>query len=129
VKFKFTLHHDYFAIIEYFRQVYKLLEIVVPAAGIVNNEIDNILIEIFPGETSDRIAKFKKLLFNENEVGYLSLTYVGTKVNLWKQLNKLCKAGINRQIIADVFSEKMRYQKRIGGNEEVLKWDEVYNKC
>jgi len=128
-RFNFIHHHEYFDIIEYYQDVYKLLESVVPDVEIENNDIDSILTEIFPRETSERKTKFKKRLFNPDEVGYLSLTYVGTKDNLINQLKKLRKAGIDRNIIADVFSKNFRYQKRIGANEEVIKREVLLKKC
>ncbi|MEI7423576.1 MAG: hypothetical protein WCK18_15845 [Prolixibacteraceae bacterium] len=87
--------------------------------------IDDILKDMFPFNANE-LPDLKKKLEGGRKI--ISLTFVGTKVLLWRKLKKLRLAGIKRKIIANVFAEcvKLRKSSSIYTTSLTLIEDEIY---
>jgi hypothetical protein len=59
---------------------------------------------------------------------YIGLTYTGKKEALWNYLSKLLTAGIDRNIIAKVFSEYCKWKSSQISESKTLTYDEIYKK-
>jgi hypothetical protein len=88
--------------------------------------VDDILNKMFSLTTSE-LENLKNNLFNKGRQ-YISLTYIGTKANLWINLGKLLSAGIDRNEISRVFSEYCHWQKSTASAQFKLNSDEIYKK-
>ena len=87
--------------------------------------IDNILNEMFT-LTDYQMTVLKGNLQGKDQ--HMSLTYTGKKTDLWRHLSKLRAAGIERRIIAWVFSKYCRYKSSIIADHVELKYAEIYKK-
>jgi hypothetical protein len=92
----------------------------------IDNNIKQIIQEMFLNINDIEISALINHLNGQN--GYLKLTYIGKKTKLWAQLKKIRLLGIDRNIIADVFSKCCNYQKTVVAPSTKLDCDEIYNK-
>ncbi len=90
--------------------------------------IDEILYKMFPHEMEMMLNQFKDALLGHKKPGFVEVKYVGTKESLYKHLGKLRKAGIDRRVIATVFSNKCKFKRNLKGQEKSLNYNDLYRK-
>lgn len=88
--------------------------------------VDNILKDMF-NLSNPELENLKLNLMN-NGRHYVSLTYIGSKTKLWKDLAKLRSAGVDRKEIARVFSDYCMWKKSTASQTINLDPGEIYKK-
>lgn len=87
--------------------------------------LSDILNNMFP------LAKFELETLINNLHGnntYIALNYKGTKTKLWKDLGKLRRTGIDRNVIAFVFSKYCTWQRTVSSESKTLNYNEINKK-
>lgn len=90
------------------------------------SKIKSIIQEMFPTGNDKEIESLINHL--NGETGYMKITYTGAKKKLWEQLKSIRKTGIDRKMIANVFSTCCSYQKTRTATPAELKYDEIHKK-
>lgn len=95
-----------------------------------------------PNDNTDQIKAIIAAMFplaNDNErqsllnhlngqTGYLKLTYIGKKTDLWNHLKIIRQSGIDRNVLATVFSECCQWKKTTTAQSTELKYKEIHTK-